>query len=157
MKSARQLCIAILIVSAITATGIGYYLISDSTGHLFRLSLDDLKGSPFSDYSVPGWILFIGIGIFSAVAAVVSLLHHKTYPFLIIIEGIFMFLFVVAEYIIQPFQLLQVVYGLLAIALILLGNLIRKSRNAIVHHTDISNEQHSLKKNHVHKNKRRGH
>ena len=160
MKSARQLCIAILIVTAIAALSIGYMLISDNSGHSLQLSFDDLKGSPFADYSLPGWIILIAIGVFSAVAAVVSFRHDKIYPYLIMAVGGIMLLFVVGEiYIIQQFQLLQLMFGLIAVALLLLGNLIRKNLKIVPEHSDHSSSsaKHPQKKSHYHKHRKRGH
>ena len=160
MKSARQLCISILIVNVIASLIGGYMLIKDATGHSLQLNLDDLKGSPFTDYAAAGWILLIVIGLFSIVAAVVSFLHHKLYPYFIIAAGALLLLFIVAEiYLIQQLQIMQTVFGLMAIALLLLGNLIRKS-TAITHsHTSDpgSSGTHPKKKSHYHKHRKRGH
>ena len=160
MKSARQLCIAILIVTAIAALSIGYMLISDNSGHSLQLSFDDLKGSPFANYSLPGWIILIAIGVFSTVAAFVSFRHDKIYPYLIMAVGSIMLLFVVGEiYIIQQFQLLQLMFGLIAVALLLLGNLIRKNLKMVADHSDHnpSSAKHPQKKSHYHKHRKRGH
>jgi hypothetical protein len=161
MKSARQLCISILIVNAIAALIGGYMLINDATGHSLQLNLDDLKGSPFTDYSTAGWILLIVLGAFSIVAAVISFLHHKLYPYFIMAEGALLLLFIIAEiYLIQQLQVLQIVFGLMAIALLLLGNLIRKNTPLSHHHvadSSASSGNHPKKKSHYHKHRKRGH
>ena len=159
MKSVRQLSIAILIVTALVAFVFGFMLIADGTGHTLQLSLDDLKGTFFNDYSTPGWILAIAIGGFAALAAVITILHNKLYPKFILAEAVLLVLFIIAEfYFIQQFLLSQIFFGLAAIALFLLGNLLRK--NLLVHspHSgQIGADKHDHKKSHHHKHRKRGH
>ncbi|MDE3145257.1 MAG: hypothetical protein KGL19_13960 [Bacteroidota bacterium] len=158
MKSVRKLCIAILIVTAIAAIVGGVMLIKDDTGRSLQLSIDDLKGSFFTDYNLIGWILIIAVGIFSTVSAVVILLHHKLYPYFILIQGLLLALFVVLEYYTISYQLSEVVFGFMAIALLLLGNLLRKNLKVIVNPTEQSSaEKHPHKKSHYHKHRKRGH
>ena len=134
MKSARQLCIAILIVIVIAAFSGGFMLIHDDTGRSLQLSIDDLKGSPFTDFGIIGWILIIAVGIFSAISATVTSLHRKSYPYFIITQGILLLLFVVLEY------------------------LLRKNLRIITDHTDHSvAAKHPQKKSHYHKHRKRGH
>ena len=157
MKSARQLCIAILIVIVIAAFSGGFMLIHDDTGRSLQLSIDDLKGSPFTDFGVIGWILIIAVGIFSAISATVTFLHRKSYPYFIITQGILLLLFVVLEYLVLQYQLSEVVFGLMAVALLLLGNLLRKNLRIITDHTDHSvAAKHPQKKIHYHKHRKRG-
>ncbi len=158
MKSVRKLCIAILIVTAIAAIGGGAMLIMDDTGRSLQLSIDDLKGSFFADYSLMGWILIVAVGIFSIVSAIVTFLHHKLYPYFILIQGLLLTLFVVLEYYTISYQLSEVVFGFMAIALLLLGNLLRRNLKVIAHPTEqSSSEKHPHKKSHYHKHRKRGH
>ena len=159
MKTARQLCVAILFVTSLAALLGGYLLIVDPDGHSLRLMLEDLKGTPFTDYSLPGWILLWVIGVGSILAAVSALQHQKFYPYLVIAEGIcLLFIMMVYTEIQRELQFIPIVFGLFAVALILLGNLIRKyliekmQQVQQVFFTD-----HPVKKSHYHKNRRRGH
>ena len=159
MKSIRQLCIAILIVTAISAIAGGYMLINDDSGRALQLDLNYLKGSFIKDYSLPGWILVIMIGAFSLVAAVVSFLHKKSYPYFIMLAGAFLFFYIIAEiYFIQQFQFLQIIFSLFALALVLLGNLIRKNLKLVPDHSEQNTSvKHPHKKSHYHKHRKRGH
>lgn len=159
MRSVRQLCIAILTITAIAALYVGYMLINDSDGRSMSLSLDDLKGTPFTDYSTPGWLWLVVIGIGSAIAAIVTIQHHKIYPYLIIAEGLLLFVFVALQMMLQQgIHFGQIVFGLFAVALVLLGNLIRKYLKQKVQLVPkaVAAEHHG-KKSHYHKNRKRGH
>ncbi len=159
MKTARQLCIAILIVTAIAALYGGYALIIDPDGRSMRLMIEDLKGTPFADYSVPGWLLLILIGVGSFVAAVVAQKHQKFYPYLVMAEGFLLLLFIVIHVILQgELHFVPIVFGLFAIALLLLGNLIRKYLQQKPQHIPQAvAAEHHAKKSHYHKNRKRGH
>jgi hypothetical protein len=129
MKNARQLCIAILFITALCGLAGGIVLIQDPTGHSLRMLTDNLRGTPFMDYSVPGWILLIAIGGFSALAAIVSLTHHKSYPYLMMTEGAILFIWILIQIeMIRELNFLQFVFALFGVALFLLGNLIRRSK-----------------------------
>lgn len=158
MKSVRQLSIAILIVIAIAAIVGGVMLLNDDTGRSLQLSIDDLKGSLFTDYRLIGWILIIVVGLFSAVSAVVALRHYKLYPYFVFIQGIILLLFVILEYYTLSYQLSEIVFGLSAVALLLLGNLMRKNLKNMVHPAEQnSSSKPHQKKSHYHKHRKRGH
>ncbi len=68
MKSSRGFALWLLIVLqlllGIGATISGVMLILKPDGSLLQLPLDLLLGSPFSDYLIPGILLFVFIGLF---------------------------------------------------------------------------------------------
>ncbi len=134
MRTARQLCIAILVLTALSGLIGGYMLISDPTGRSMRMLTTDLKGTPFIDYTTPGWILLIAIGACSAIAAVIALQHRKIYPYLMMAEGVIVFIWILVQIeMIREFNFLQFIFALFGITLFLLGNLIRKSRKQGAH------------------------
>lgn len=158
MKSVRQLSIAILIVIAIAAIVGGVMLLNDDTGRSLQLSIDDLKGSLFTDYRLIGWILIIVVGLFSAVSAVVTFFHYRLYPYFVFIQGTILLLFVILEYYTLSYQLSEIVFGLSAVALLLLGNLMRKNLKNMVHPVEQnSSSKPHQKKSHYHKHRKRGH
>lgn len=159
MKTARQLCIAILIVTAFAALYFGYMLITGPDGRSMSLMLDDLKGTPFTDYSVPGWLWLVFIGLGSLLSAFVTMQHFKGYPYMIMAEGGLLFVFILIQIILQPgIHFGQIVLGLFAVTLLLLGNLIRKYlKQKPTHQTQTATVEHHHKKSHYHKNRKRGH
>jgi nicotinamide riboside transporter PnuC len=157
MKTARQLCIAILVVVAISSLISGYYLISDSTGYSLKLRLDDLKGSPFNDYSIPGWILFITVGCVSVAAIIMSMRHVKHYPLWIMSEGAILIIWILLQInFIRELNFLQLLFGLFGVTLLLLGNLIRKyiKQPTALHHEKIKSP-YPNKKSHHHKHRKK--
>jgi hypothetical protein len=161
MKTARQLTLAILIITAISAFIGGYILLADTSGHSLQLSLDDLKGSPFKDYAVPAWVLILFIGVTGIVAAITTAKQLGKYTSLVMLEGIMLLVFIIVQIIlIQELKVTQIVFGLFGFALILLGSLIRKNQVGLVHHNPQQQIHHSLakahKKSHYHKHRKRG-
>jgi len=144
MKTASQLSVAILILTAIVALFGGYKLITDATGHALQMSLEDLKGTPFTDYSLPGWVLLIAIGLGSAVTAFVTLQHQKSYPYFIITEGIILLLWIsIQTDVLTQVNFLQVIFGLFGLALILMGNMMRKKLKQPVHHAPVAHSNNT--------------
>ncbi len=155
MRTAKQLCIAILVIVAISSLIGSYHLISDSTGYSLRLRLDDLKGSPFHDYSIPGWIMLFAVSGVSILTIYFSINHIKKYPLWMMAEGFILIIVVLLQLIITEFNFLQLLYGLFGLALLLLGNLIRKNlNNPSIHHVKI-NPPHPQKKSHHHKHRKK--
>jgi hypothetical protein len=161
MKTARQLALAILIVTALSAFIGGYFLVSDSTGHSLQLSADDLKGSPFKDYATPGWILIVFIGITGIIAALLTAKQIGKYTTAIIGEGIMLLVFIAVQInLIQELRVTEILFGLFGFALVLLGVLIKKNQNALEHHNPQlqihQSQAKAHKKSHYHKHRKRG-
>lgn len=159
MKSVRQLCIALLIVTAIAAFIGGYLFMNDPSGRSVQLNyLYDLDGTPFKDFSLPGLLLIIIIGLGCVIAATATLLRNKRYPVFIIIEGALLLIWVLADaFVFKQITVLQTIFGLDAVALILFGNLIRKYLLKEVHHplsANVPAAEHSHHRSHAHKHKK---
>jgi len=156
MKSVRKLCVALLIVTAIASFIGGYMLINDPSGRSMQLNyLYDLYGTPFKDFTWPGLLLIIIIGVGCVIAASVTMLRNKKYPVFIITEGVLILLWVLADaYVFKQITVLQTIFGLFGIALILFGNLIRKYLRNEVHHpinSDLTATEQSHHRSHKHK------
>ena len=65
----------------------GWILMTDPTGDKFQFSLNLLENTPFTDYFIPGVILFVLMGLFSLLVLIFSPLKIRNYPLLIILEG----------------------------------------------------------------------
>jgi thiol:disulfide interchange protein len=151
MRTIRQFLIAILIIAAITALYIGLNLINDSSGRSVGLSYDDLQGTPFSSYKTPGWLLVVFIGLGSIFAALSCIQRYAYHPILVMAEGVIYFIWIIAQVLITGnVNFLIIIFTLFAIALILLGNLLRKKMLEPQHHPP-SSHQHLSKKTHHHK------
>jgi hypothetical protein len=72
---------------AIGALGGGAALLLGPRGEILPLPLSALAGSPFADYTVPGAILFLVIGLGPLAAAVLTWRRHRLAPLLACATG----------------------------------------------------------------------
>jgi hypothetical protein len=72
---------------AIGALGGGAALLLGPRGEILPLPVSALAGLPFADYSVPGAILFIVIGLGPLAAAVLTWRRHRLAPLLACATG----------------------------------------------------------------------
>ena len=82
-----RIAIALEVFLAIGALGGGAALLLGPRGEILPLPLLALAGSPFADYSVPGAILFIVIGLGPLAAAVMTWRRHRLAPLLACATG----------------------------------------------------------------------
>lgn len=75
----------------------GLMLIIDPTGGKIKLPLELLDGSPFSDYLIPGIVLFTANGLFSLVSAFLSFKKHRWSGPATIANGVVMLIWICAE------------------------------------------------------------
>lgn len=108
MKNYLKIISAILLlINGIGALYGGWNLIAHPDGSSIDLSIDWLKHSPFSNYLIPGIILFFTNGLASIVVLLALLYNHPKYCWLIIAEGALL-----TGWIIIQIQLIQTVYFL---------------------------------------------
>jgi hypothetical protein len=124
MKAARQLSIAILFVLCITAFYAGYHMVSDPTGSSLGLPFYLLNGSVFTSYAMIGWLLLFMVGVFSVVTIICIKLKSSIYSFLIMLQGVILFVFIVIQMLLlgETF-IIQYAFLIAGIALIGLGAL----------------------------------
>jgi len=127
---ARGLAIILLSVVGITALFGGATLILDPSGQSMKLQIEALSGTMFTNYRAPGIILFLAIGVLSCSVAVLTTANHRNYPILIFYQGIILSGWIMTQiYLLPQTHFLQVVYGLLGIMFMLLGNYLSDKRN----------------------------
>ena len=61
---ALWLLIVLVVLMGLSALISGPMLFLEPSGHLVQWSVEDLKGTPFSDYTIPGIILFVFLGVY---------------------------------------------------------------------------------------------
>ena len=86
-KTLRISAIILLLILGFAAIYGGWMLISDPGGQKLQFSLDLLDNTPFNDYLIPGFILFIVIGLLSFVVIIITILKIKNYAWFIILQG----------------------------------------------------------------------
>ena len=89
--------IGLEVLLGIGAIGGGLALMLGPHGEILPLPVSALAGSPFSDYFVPGVILFAIIGLFPLGAAVLTLRRHPVAPLLACTVGIALLIWLVVE------------------------------------------------------------
>lgn len=129
----RIISVILLIFNSVSALGGGAVLIADPSGGLLQLPAEYLKDSIFANYLVPGVVLFIVLGIGSALAAFTAIKKKKKYYIDTITIGIVNLVWIAVElYTIREFDALQVVYGGLGFVFIVMGILEAKGNKSSI-------------------------
>lgn len=112
----------ILLFNAFTAVYGGATLIADPSGGLLQLPLSMLQHSAFRDFLIPGIFLFSTIGLFSLFLYILMFIKKELYPFLLIIQGIIIEVWIAVQVLSIPYRhFLQLFYSGIGILLILIG------------------------------------
>lgn len=130
MKSKKPKLVIVLIVSvffqALSGLGGGVFLVADPTGETLKLPLSFLKNSPFSDYLIPGIILFTVLGVYPLIVTA-GLWKRKYWGWLgSVLLGVALLIWIIVEIIIigyQPNPPLQLIYGILGIVILVMTSL----------------------------------
>lgn len=151
MRVARQLSVFLLLVTGIVALYGGIRMIADPTGNSLGLPFYLLNGSVFSDYTTPGWVLLITVGLFSMAVLICIQQKVRIYPSLIMLQGVIIFVFVVIQMLLfgETF-IIQYFFLVLALGLIGLGILQNQGRIA----GDTAYKANPVTKSHPHKHRR---
>ncbi len=117
----------LLLFNGIGALYGGWNLMMHPDGSSIQLTPDWLLHTPFTNYFIPGLVLFIFNGLFSMVAFAALLFKHRLYPWLIMAQGaILMGWIVIQMLLIQTVYFLHYVMGGTGIALLVAGYLLLK-------------------------------
>lgn len=132
MKKLRVATIIILFFNAISGLFGGICLIIDPSGKMMQMPIEWLAPTPFTNFLIPGIILFLFIGLFSLLVAILTIIKSKYYEYLIILEGVILFIWLSVEIIMLKlfYAPLHIPYYLVAFALLNLGYLLNKKRLA---------------------------
>lgn len=123
MKVLRTSAVMLLLLVAVNALVAGYLFIADPTGERLHIPVSMLEHSPFSDFLVPGIVLFVVNGVLNLVAAVFTIFQWKNFPFLIVLQGVLLLGWIVIQVImLRELNLLHVLLGGIGILLFTLGN-----------------------------------
>jgi hypothetical protein len=101
-KFLKSVLIILLLLNGISAVMGGWSLIVHPDGSVLGLSANLIMSSPFSDYRLPGIVLFCLIGIFSLLTAAFIRIGHKKSSWLLLCEGTILLVWLVAQLIFVP-------------------------------------------------------
>ena len=119
-----RIAIALEVFLAIGALVGGAALLLGPRGEILPLPVSALAGSPFADYSVPGAILFIVIGLGPLAAAVLTWRRHRLAPLLACATGGALIIWLAVEIAIVGYSNkppLQALYLALGVVIVLVG------------------------------------
>jgi hypothetical protein len=112
----------LLLFNGLGAVYGGGNLILHPDGSSIQLSEEWLKQTPFTNYFIPGLILFIANGLCSLIVLTALLLNLKNYSWLIIAQGAILTGWIIIQILlILTIYFLHIILGAVGIALILLG------------------------------------
>jgi len=130
MKILRITAIVLLLLNALGALWGGFGLIYDPSGEFMQMPLDFLRHSPFTNYLIPGIILFVFNGLLCLVAAFFAILQHRIYPHFIVFQGaVLMTWLTVQIFLIRIFYAtLHLPFLIIALFLIFIGLVLLRNR-----------------------------
>ena len=151
MKTARQLSIFLLLISALSAYYASYQMIIDPTGNSLGLPFYLLNGTLLNSYSVVGWILLVSVAVFSSFSLIMIIIRCRFYSFLIILQGVIICIFVVLQmFLVGETFIIQYVSLIFGAGLIGLGILQNQRKMAV----DIEKKFLREQKSHHHKHRK---
>lgn len=118
----RLLAIVLLFVMGVNALAAGYSFMMAPSGKDVGLSARYLQFSPFTNFFIPGLVLFLLNGVLSIFAAISIIRKTKHYPQLIFLQGLILGGWIVIQVImVRDFNWLHFACLLTAAAFLFLG------------------------------------
>lgn len=90
IRPLKIISIFILFINALGALWGGAGLMYDPSGEYMQMPLSFLEHAPFSNYLIPGILLFVFIGLFSSLTLFMIFRKHPAYFRFIFLQGIFL-------------------------------------------------------------------
>jgi hypothetical protein len=125
--AAAWILLALLLIQGIGGFAGGLSLAVRPDGSLMGMPVSYLDGSPFGDYLVPGLILLLVLGVLPLAAAVGLWLRRPWAWYASFVVGCGLMIWILVEITIIPYDVLQIVFGVVG-ALIVLVALMRSVR-----------------------------
>jgi hypothetical protein len=125
--AARIFAVVLLIFVAAGALYAGSSFIKNPSGQGLGMNITYLAYSPFSNYFIPGIILFTVFGIFSLVAAGAAITQRRHYAWLIFSQGTLLSGWILVQVImVRDFAVQQWLFLIIGILLSVTGWLLSK-------------------------------
>jgi hypothetical protein len=107
----RSLTFILLMFTSMTALWGGWLLMQDPSGRLLKITVTALEHSPFTNFFIPGLLLFIFLGIGSLGCLIVYSLSNKMYTRFIRLEGAVLLVWIIVQMImLQQFNGLHSIF-----------------------------------------------
>lgn len=127
LKDVRLFAIILLVVMGLAACANGYMLMKAPDGSLLGMNVALLQHSPFTDFFIPGVILFSVLGIGSCVTAVVVARRVNNEAWYVLLEGAAVVIWILVQVaMIRNFHIMQVVIGGMGVLMLLAGGVMKR-------------------------------
>ncbi|SEL10551.1 hypothetical protein [Parapedobacter koreensis] len=127
MKRLRLFAIFLLIFNGLSAIAGGGILIIDPQGYAIRIPVSILQYSPFSNFLIPGILLFIFNGLSSLLIAWAVINRIQGYLWLVIFQGVASITWIVTQVVmIREIVLLHYIYGGIGLLFLVAGILLER-------------------------------
>jgi hypothetical protein len=122
----------LLLVHGFVAAYCGMLLMHDVSGSDIGLQLSYLQHSPFSDYYIPGFILFTVLGLGSIAASVCGLYRIRHYSYCIMVIGLGIIIWIITQLLMtRMLFFMQFIIGLIGFLAMLCGFALLKKEKTI--------------------------
>ena len=113
---------------ALTAGAGGVGMLGDPTGGNMGFSSEQLNGTPFSDYMIPGLFLLLVIGVGHLLGGIVTFTRYRYAGEIAMFLGVLLIIWIVVQVMLLGLaSILQPAYFLFGVVEILLGRRLRES------------------------------
>lgn len=131
IKTTRILIVSLLLFNGISACFGGYMLMSKPDGSGLDMPVSFLEHTPFSNYLIPGIVLFVANGLLSLVVVFFVLTKSVHYIKLTMLQGFVLTGWIMVQMImLQTVNYLHIILGSVGVLLIVSGLLLSR-RNII--------------------------
>jgi hypothetical protein len=122
----KKAAIVLLLLNGIGAMYGGWNLMAYPDGSSFKMPVSILKYSPFSDFYIPGIILFTTNGLLSLSVLLAIILNLKSYSWLIVAQGAVLTNWILIEVImLRGVHYLHFIFGAIGLTLMVCGLILK--------------------------------
>jgi hypothetical protein len=133
VQTIRIIVLIFLFILGIAALYGGWSFITDPTGESINISIEVLDGTPFTNFLIPGILLFVANGLLPLAVAIMTIKKSKYYPWFIIIQGFILIGWLSVEILLNTelfFPVMHYPLYTLGILFIVFGLVLGKNRQA---------------------------
>jgi hypothetical protein len=124
----RTFAIFLLLFNGLNAIVAGWLLMTDPTGNVLRMSPGLLEYSPFTNFLIPGIVLFVANGLVSLMIALAAARKWKYFEQLISIQGSILTGWIIIQAImLQTVNFLHLLFGAIGILLCVFGIVLKSA------------------------------
>jgi len=126
----RIVAIVLMIVTALNALAAGYSFMVDPSGAGLGMSISFIQNSPFTDFFIPGVILFIFNGLLNILTSIIAIRKGKDYSLLVSLQGLILLGWIIVQLtMVEIFHPLHLIMGIIGASLIIIGVSLKNQDN----------------------------